>query len=54
MRTLYYVLLFACLLLLLFCANLVRWLISKFQLALLSIRRGPPSRSREWRMAHRT
>jgi hypothetical protein len=42
MRALYYVLLFAFLLLVLFCVNLVRWLISKCQLALLSVRRWPP------------
>jgi hypothetical protein len=49
MRTLYYVLLFVCLLLVLFCVNFVRWLISKSQLALLSVRLGPPPRGRGWR-----
>jgi len=48
MRTVYYVLLLACLFLVLFCVTLVRWLISKSQLALLSLRRQPPSRGREW------
>jgi hypothetical protein len=49
MRTLYYVLLFVCLLLVLFCVNFVRWLVSKSQLALLSLRRWILPRSREWR-----
>ena len=49
MRTVCYVLLFVCLLLLLFRTNSVRWLISKLQLALRSVRRRPPFRRREWR-----
>ncbi len=49
MRTLYYVLLFAFLLLVLFCLNLVRWAVSKVQLALVSVGRWPSPRSRGWR-----
>ena len=49
MRTVYYVLRFACLFLLLCCVNFARWLITRFQLALLGVRRWPPPRSREWR-----
>jgi hypothetical protein len=49
MRTVYYVLFFVCLLLLLICVNVVRWLISKLQLALRSVRRGLFSRGREWK-----
>jgi hypothetical protein len=49
MRTIYYVLLFVSLLLLLFCANALRWLISKFRLALLSVSRGLSHRDPEWR-----
>jgi len=45
MRTLYYVLLCVFLLLVLFCVNLVRWLISKSHLALLSVRLLFPRRS---------
>ena len=44
MRTMYYVLLFICLFFVLVCVNLVRWFISKFQLALGSV--GWTSRSR--------
>jgi len=47
MRTVYYVLLFVCLLLLLLCVDLVRWLISKFLLALRSVHLDPPSRGRK-------
>jgi hypothetical protein len=43
MRTLLYVLFLACLVLLLLCVNLVRWLIAKYQLALLSFGRWPTS-----------
>jgi hypothetical protein len=49
MRAVYYVFLFAFLFSLLCCVNLVRWLIIKFQLALLSVRRWPPHRGTEWR-----
>ena len=47
MRNLYYGLVLAGLLLLLCCVTLVRWLISEFQLSLLSVRRA--LRSQEWR-----
>ncbi len=40
MRTIYYVFLFVSLLLLLFCVNCCRWLISKVRLALHSIAKG--------------
>jgi hypothetical protein len=49
MRTLYYVLRFAFLLLLLSCVNFVRWPIPKSQLALLSVRRWISRWRREWR-----
>jgi hypothetical protein len=42
MRTWLYVLFLAGLVLLLLCVNLVRWLISKYQLALVSVCRRPP------------
>jgi hypothetical protein len=42
------VLLLVGLLLVLFCVNFVRWLIFKSHLALLSLRRWPASRGREW------
>jgi hypothetical protein len=40
MRTIYYVFLLVSLLLLLFCVNLCRWLISKVRFALHSVTRG--------------
>jgi hypothetical protein len=48
MRTIYYLLLFVGLLVILLCVNSLRWVISKLQLALLCVGRGLAHRGGEW------
>ena len=52
MRTVFYVLQFIVLLLLLFCINFVCWLIAKLQLGLRFVWRWPASRNRKWKTEH--